>query len=88
MEDCKNEVIKNNKENSILFMKKRRQSNIELLRITSMLLVLIVHANFKVLGAPNNDNISIDLFGSIMRYLTESLSIVCVNAFVLISSEF
>ncbi len=69
-------------------MKKKRQSNIELLRITSMLLVLIVHANFKVLGAPNNDNISIDLFGSIMRYLTESLSIVCVNAFVLISGWF
>lgn len=53
-----------------------------------MLLVLIVHANFKALGAPGNEDINVDLFGFVMRYLTESISIVCVNVFVLISGWF
>ena len=32
--------------------KKIRQSNVELLRIVTMILVMIVHANFRALSAP------------------------------------
>lgn len=68
-------------------MAKERLSNIELLRIISMLFVLFVHANFLSFGAPEISDLSnpISVFG---RYLAESLAICCVDVFVLISGWF
>lgn len=65
-----------------------RDSNIELLRIVAMILVLIVHADFLSLGEPNIDDLTSSPGGTCLRVLIESLSIVCVNVFVLISGWF
>ncbi len=69
-------------------MTKVRQSNIELLRIISMLLVLIIHANFVSIDCPNIDDIEASPTSSFLRILVQSLSLVCVNLFVLISGYF
>lgn len=65
-----------------------RNSNIELLRITAMLLVLVVHADFFSLSEPKANDIIEDPVLSFVRFFVESCSIVCVNAFVLISGWF
>ncbi len=64
---------------------KGRDSNMELLRIVAMFLVMIVHASFKALGAPTIEDVRSDAVGSFLRFLSESLSVVCVNVFVLLS---
>lgn len=69
-------------------MKKQRLSNIELLRVISMFLVLLVHADYFSLGAPTVDDIKIDPVDAFFRIFFESISIVCVNVFVLISGWF
>lgn len=66
----------------------KRDSNIELLRIVAMILVLVVHADFLSLGAPNMDDLISSPCDTCLRVLIESLSIVCVNVFVLISGWF
>lgn len=53
-----------------------------------MFLVLIVHADFFSLGAPTHDDIISAPTSSFLRFFFESLSIVCVNVFVLISGWF
>ena len=68
--------------------KKERNSNVELLRLIAMFLVLIVHADFFSLGAPTHDDIISAPTSSFLRFFFESLSIVCVNVFVLISGWF
>lgn len=66
----------------------KRNSSIELLRIISMLLVLVVHANFLSLSEPTHlETIETPII-SFTRYLIQSLSIVCVNVFILISGYF
>lgn len=65
-----------------------RQSNIELLRMVAMFLVLLVHADFFSLGEPTNIDIQANTIDSLFRILFESISIVCVNIFVLISGWF
>lgn len=65
-----------------------RQSNIELLRILAMFLVLLVHADFFSLGAPDVNEIHNTPIDAFLRILFESISIVCVNVFVLISGWF
>ncbi|MDE6461765.1 MAG: acyltransferase [Muribaculaceae bacterium] len=65
-----------------------RQSNIEILRIISMLLVCLLHANFSALGIPDiipNNTFSISDFA---RLEYESIALVSVNVFVLISGYF
>lgn len=62
-----------------------RESNIELLRIISMILVLVSHASYTSLGPPTQEDISASLESSFMRGISESLSEVCVNSFILIS---
>ena len=64
---------------------KVRDSNIELLRIVAMLLVLIVHANFSSIDPPSQAEILSCPLSSFLRSLSESLSIICVNLFILIS---
>ena len=65
-----------------------RSSNFELLRILSMLLVLIVHADYLALGAPSVLDISTSFCSSFMKAFIEAMACVCVNAFILISGWF
>lgn len=67
---------------------RQRQSNIELLRIVSMFLVLMVHFNFLALGNPTLDELSGNRIVILSRVFLESLSICCVNVFILISGYF
>ena len=67
---------------------KPRQSNIELLRILAMLLVLVVHANFFSLGKPTYEETVAQPMSSFLRFFVQSLSVFCVNVFVLISGWF
>jgi len=69
-------------------MKKQRQSNIELLRLLAMLFVLIVHADFIALGAPDVSDWASRPMGVVSQYLFECLAICCVDVFVLISGWF
>lgn len=62
-----------------------RESNIELLRIISMILVLVSHASYTSLEPPTQEEISASLDSAFLRALAESFSKVCVNAFILIS---
>lgn len=64
---------------------KERESNIELLRIISMIFVLVSHASYTSLGVPTQDEISVTLNSTFLRGICESLSVICVNVFVLIS---
>lgn len=65
-----------------------RNSNIELLRMVAMFLVLLVHADYFSLGAPSVEDVRINPIDSFWRIFFESISIVCVNVFVLISGWF
>lgn len=69
-------------------MKKNRESNFELLRIISMFMVLVLHADFQALGEPTTEDIVNTPFSSFIKVLFEVLSIVAVNVFVLISGWF
>lgn len=66
-----------------------RQTNLELLRILSMFFVLILHANFGIIGVPEvSDFIGEDCLTSTLRVFVEFLAIGCVNIFILISGYF
>lgn len=62
-----------------------RDSNFELLRVISMLMVLGLHANFIALGEPTAEYVDANPIGAFLRYINEALCIVSVNVFVLIS---
>lgn len=66
-----------------------RQSNLELLRIVSMMMVLIVHADGASLGLPEPSGDLTTLGGrDIWRLAVESLAIIGVNCFTMISGYF
>lgn len=65
-----------------------RDSNMELLRIVAMFLVLVVHADFFSLGIPTHEESINDALPTISRFFFQSLSIGCVDVFVLISGWF
>ena len=65
-----------------------RSSNIELLRIIAMFLVLVQHANFLGIGCPNTNECVDYPANSLIRFFIQSLSIVAVDVFVLISGWF
>lgn len=67
---------------------KHRLSNIEVLRLLAMLYVLIVHADFSTFGAPQVGDETSHPVGVISQYVFESLTICCVDVFVLISGWF
>ena len=67
---------------------KQRLSNIELLRIISMLMILALHVNFFLLGSPSTSEISNNSIGAFSRTFFEFVCIVAVNVFVLISGWF
>lgn len=60
----------------------KRQSNIELLRIVSMLLVMLLHVGYAL---TNHIHSQID---NILHVSSEAATIICVNVFVLISGWF
>lgn len=64
---------------------KQRDSGMELLRIIAMLLVCVVHCNFVAIGTPTQTDIATHPISSLARFFTQSVSIICVNLFVLIS---
>ena len=66
-------------------LKIERDSNMELLRIIAMLLVMIVHANFRALPVPTYEEANNEILSSILSFFTESFSIICVNLFILLS---
>lgn len=74
--------------NTPVVREKVRDSNIELLRIIAMLLVMIVHASFFSLNSPSVIDVKNDISSSFFRCLSESLTIICVDVFVLISGWF
>lgn len=53
-----------------------------------MILVMIVHANFRALSAPSVADAAAAPSSTFLRFLTESFAIICVNVFVLISGWF
>ena len=53
-----------------------------------MLLVMVVHANFSSIGAPTIEDWTVAPHITFVRHFVESLSIVCVDVFVLISGWF
>lgn len=69
-------------------MLKQRASNMELLRIIAMLLVLVVHSNFRSIHAPTFNEIIDSPIVSYSRFFLQALSVVCVNVFILISGWF
>lgn len=68
--------------------KKVRNSNIELLRIISMVMILGLHVNVFSLGAPTAEECYYDPIPSFTRCALEMICIIAVNLFVLISGWF
>lgn len=67
---------------------KRRQSNLELLRIFCMFGVITVHTAFGILGHPDHAELVGQTGYCVTRTLIESLALCSVNTFVLISGWF
>lgn len=67
---------------------KKRDSNIELLRIISMFLVLMTHACYLSIGSPTKMEITASIGSAFTRAFCEGLTDVCVNVFILISGWF
>ena len=65
--------------------RKMRDSNMELLRIVAILLVMVVHANFRALPVPGIRAIELNPSGAFLQFVVEALSVVAVNVFVLLS---
>lgn len=62
-----------------------RDSNIELLRLLTMVLVMLVHASFLSIGIPTMLEAHAAPLTTLGRYFIESISIICVDVFVIIS---
>lgn len=62
-----------------------RDSNMELLRIFAMFLIMVLHADFASLSAPSISECQNFPISSFVRFFIEGLSIVAVNAFVILS---
>ena len=69
-------------------MGKVRKSNIELLRIVAMFMILVIHANMISLSRPTSAELIANPLATTTRYFIESLGIVGVDIFVLISGWF
>lgn len=60
----------------------------ELFRIVATFLILVVHASFFTLGAPTQVDIATNPVSSFVRFFVQAISIISVNAFVLLSGWF
>lgn len=65
-----------------------RQSNIELLRILAIFSILVYHGGFSSTGFPSMEELVLQPVGTFFRYLSESITIICVDVFILISGWF
>lgn len=65
-----------------------RQHNLELLRIVAMFMVLAIHYNLPVRGEPTIEALHNDAAYTSITILLQSILIVCVNCFILISGYF
>lgn len=65
-----------------------RQSNIELLRLISIILIVVVHADFFSLSAPNYELLISSPVATITQLSIESIAICAVNVFIFISGWF
>lgn len=65
-----------------------RQSNIELLRGIAIFMIIAVHADYWLLGAPTHTDFIENLSSSFWRIFWECVTVVGVNIFVLISGWF
>ena len=65
----------------------KRSSNIELLRILSMFLVLMIHY-IPSRTLPTHGTLAHDTLGTLFDLELRSISFVCVNCFILISGYF
>lgn len=65
-----------------------RQGNIELLRIISIILIVILHADLFSLSAPDYNRLMTSPFVSISQLAVESIAICSVNIFIFISGWF
>ena len=63
----------------------KRKSNIELLRVISMIMILVLHIRYDGILVVYDRTMGV---GSIFTFLFEALSIVGVNVFILISGYF
>lgn len=69
-------------------MAKVRQSNMELLRMIAMFMILVIHANMISLPRPTTIDLTANPLPTSIRYFIESLGIVGVNVFVMLSGWF
>ena len=69
-------------------LQNNRESNFELLRIISMIMVLAIHANFFSTGELSIEDTQNYFIQSILRCFSHSLCVGAVNTFVLISGYF
>jgi len=67
---------------------KTRQTNIEILRILSMFMILVIHANMVSISPPTSMELQRNCIPTVMRCFWESLGIGAVDVFVLISGWF
>ena len=68
--------------------RRKRDSNMELLRVISMMLVMVLHADYASIGSPEPNDFHAAFFSSGLRVFIQQLAVVCVNIFVLISGWF
>ena len=67
---------------------RNRQTNIELLRIIAMFFVLVLHSLFIAIGTPSQEQCIKTPGNAVFRLFLQSLAIVAVDIFVLISGWF
>lgn len=60
----------------------------ELLRIVAMILVMVVHANFRALPVPTAVEINAEPVSKLLMFLVEAISVIAVDLFVLLSGWF
>ena len=65
-----------------------RQSGFELLRIVAMIFILILHADCLSFGFPSTQEITASPISAFLRTWLETIAVVAVNTFVLISGYF
>jgi len=64
---------------------KKRDSNMELLRLVAMLLVMMIHASYRALPKPTMERVTDDPLSGFLQLLTEGFSIMAVDVFVMLS---
>ncbi len=70
---------------SLSATKKVRDSNMELLRVVAMLLIMVVHANFRALPKPDAAAIAAAPTSAFLQFMSEGFTIVGVDVFVMLS---